>query len=182
MVDWSAEGGAPGLFALRGTIPYLQNGNILAAHTFIVHFTSTLLSRKAEVRSSVQSTALPIGPADAPNGEVTLTTDPVVNFCQLAVLTCQRARGDRNKSTRDAWVRLCGTYQSRGGILAQPEVRLALQELSTLYFDISPPRNQAANPFGDMLSSLFGGPGAGDGAKPQRTLKPAPASSDPGLD
>ncbi|KAF7977034.1 hypothetical protein HWV62_4792 [Athelia sp. TMB] len=181
MVDWSAEGGPAGLYALRGTIPYLQNGNILAAHTFITNFTSTIISRTPDLRSTNQSTALPIGPSDAPKGEVTLTTDSVLNFCQLAVLTCQRAQGDRNKTTRDAWVRLCGTYQSRGGILAQPEVRLALQELSTLYFAIPPPRNQAANPFGDMLSSLFGGPAGGGGAPtPRRAL--APASSDPGLD
>jgi hypothetical protein len=38
-------------------------------------------------------------------------------------LTCQRAQGERNKAVRESWVRLCGTYQSRGGLLATPEVR-----------------------------------------------------------
>jgi hypothetical protein len=47
----------------------------------------------------------------------------VLNFCQLAVLTCQRAQGDRSKIVRESWVRLCGTYQSKGGVLASPEVR-----------------------------------------------------------
>ncbi len=26
---------------------------------------------------------------------------------------------------REAWVRLCGTYQSKGGVIAKPEVRKA---------------------------------------------------------
>ncbi|KAG1822242.1 hypothetical protein EV424DRAFT_1398646, partial [Suillus variegatus] len=50
------------------------------------------------------------------------TTEPVLNFCQLAVLTCQRANGEKNKVMRESWVRLCGTYQSKGGILATREV------------------------------------------------------------
>lgn len=54
---------------------------------------------------------------------MTLTTDSVLNFCQLAVLTCQRASGDKNRVARESWVRLCGTYQSRGGVLTQVEVR-----------------------------------------------------------
>jgi len=184
MVDWSSGGGTPGLYALRGTIPYLQNGNILAAHTFVTHFTTTLLSRSPSYRSQCQPTPLPIGLADGLIGEVTLTNDPVVNFCQLAVLTCQRAQGDRSKAARESWVRLCGTYQSKGGILAAPEVRTALQEISQLYFAIAPPRTQAANPFGDMLSSLFGGAqSGGPGAPPaRRVLAPGSGSSTPGLD
>jgi golgi to ER traffic protein 4 len=118
----------------------------------------------------------------------------VINFAQLAVLTCQRAQGERNKVMRESWVRLCGTYQSRGGVLAQPEVRKVstdtpiqtkrlpstifqvLQDLATLYFAIPPPRSQPANPFGDMMSSLFGGaPGGGQPAR--RVLAPASAGS-----
>ncbi|KAF5379761.1 hypothetical protein D9615_005744 [Tricholomella constricta] len=147
---------------------YLQNGNILAARTFILHFTSAL-SKDSDVPH------VPVGSED----EVILTKDAVVNFSQLAVLTCQRAQGDKNKVMRESWVRLCGTYQSRGGILASPEVRAALNELANLYFAIPPPRSQAANPFGDMLSSLFGGPAA---AQPtRRMLSPAGAGA-PGLD
>jgi len=181
MVDWSAAGGTPGSFALRGTIPYLLNGNIMAAHTFITHFTTTIVSRSPSIRSSFQPAPLPIGASDAPSGEVVLTTDLALNFAQLAVLTCQRAQGDRNKAARESWVRLCGTYQIKGGILATPEVRKALQEVSQLYFAIPPPRSQPANPFGDMFSSLFaGGPPGGGAAPARRTLSPGTASS-PGL-
>jgi hypothetical protein len=184
MVDWSAAGGTPGLYALRGTIPYLQNGNILAAHTFITRFTTTLVSRSHSLRSPSQPTALTIGSPDDPSGEVILTMDSVLNFCQLAVATCQRAQGDRNKAAREAWVRLCGTYQSKGGVLASPEVRMALQELSQLYFAIPPPRTQAANPFGDMLSSLFAGgqSGGGSARAAPRMLSPSSGPSTPKLD
>ncbi|KAG5643278.1 hypothetical protein DXG03_001245 [Asterophora parasitica] len=167
-VQWSAAGGTPGAFALRGIIPYLQNGNILAARTFIFQFTSGL-------PKDPEDTRVPAGSAD----EVILTKDSVVNFAQLAVLTCQRAQGDKNKVMRESWVRLCGTYQSRGGLLALPEVRAALNELANLYFAIPLPRTQAANPFGDMMSSLFGGAPA---AQPtRRLLEPAGAGA-AGLD
>jgi hypothetical protein len=182
MVDWSAAGGTPGSFALRGTIPYLLNGNILAAHTFITHFTVTIVSRSPSLRSSSQPTPLPLGPSDTTSGEVILTTDSVLNFSQLAVLTCQRAQGDRNKVARESWVRLCGTYQSKGGILTTPEVRKALQELSQLYFAIPPPRSQPANPFGDMLSGLFAGGPPGSGAAPARRVLSPGTTSSPGLD
>jgi len=81
---------------------------------------------------------------------------------------------------REAWVRLCGTYQSKGGVLASAEVRKALQELSQLYFSIPPPRTQS-NPFGDMLSSLFAQPGGGGGAPARRVLSPGGAGGG-GLD
>jgi hypothetical protein len=128
--QWSSAGGTPGAFALRGIIPwvynceislfpflipngrYLQNGNILAARTFIKHFTSAL-------PKDLQPSPIPVGSMD----EVILTKDSIVNFSQIAVLTCQRAQGDKNKLLRESWVRLCGTYQSRGGILASPPVR-----------------------------------------------------------
>ncbi|RDB25952.1 Golgi to ER traffic protein 4 [Hypsizygus marmoreus] len=169
-IQWSSTGGSPGAFALRGIIPYLLNGNILAARTFITHFRSV-------VAKDPQATHIPVGPAD----EVILTKDPVVNFAQMAVLTCQRAQGDKNKVMRESWVRLCGTYQSRGGILAAPGVRSALNELATLYFGIPPPRSQAANPFGDIISSMFGGAGPGQAQPARRVLSPAKTSS-PGLD
>jgi len=168
--QWLSAGGLPGAFALRGTLPYLLNGNILAARTFITHFTTTLAQNSECPRVSVGST-----------DEVILVKDSVVNFAQIAVLTCQRAQGDRNKVMRESWVRLCGTYQSRGGILALPEVRTVLNELATLYFAIPPPQGQTGgNAFGDMLSSLFGGPGQGQ--RPQRVLTPANSGSLAGLD
>lgn len=94
---------------------YLQNGNILAARTFIKHY----VSASVLPRSTVGST-LPVGTS---GDEIIVAQDTFINFAQLAVVTCQRANGERNKVMRESWVRLCGTYQSRGGVLAQPEVR-----------------------------------------------------------
>ncbi|TDL25625.1 cytoplasmic protein [Rickenella mellea] len=180
---WQSTGSSasPGAFALRGTLPYLQNGNILAARTFLSNFISLSTTAKPSLLSSLTSTPLQLTIAGSPSegDEIVLTTDPTLNFLQLAVRTCQRAQGDRNKQVREAWIRLCGTYQSKGGLLAKPEVRMVLSELSTLYFAIPPPRNQAANPFGDMLSSLFGG--APTGAPAPRVLAPG-GSTSAGLD
>ncbi|OBZ72576.1 Golgi to ER traffic protein 4 [Grifola frondosa] len=165
-VEWSESGGVPGAFALRGTIPYLLNGNILAARTFITQF----------------SMPIPVGrPSEGPPDEIIFTKDSTVNFAQLAVRACQRSQGDKNKAMREAWVRLCGTYQSKGGLLATKEVRKALSEIAELYFAIPPPRGQQANPFGDMLSAMFGG-GPPAAAPARRILTPAPASSPQGLD
>lgn len=106
------------------THSYLQNGNILAARTFIVHFVSQMTSRRSSLLSSHQPTPIPVGkPVDGEQDEITFTTDSAVNFAQLAVRTCQRAQGEKNKALREAWVRLCGTYQSRGGDVANKEVR-----------------------------------------------------------
>lgn len=132
-VEWaSPTPSSCGVFALRGTIPwdvilfgsqlpcswvpsYLQNGNILAARTFINTYTSALSKSLLLAKNS----RITVGESE----EVVMTKDQVVNFAQMAVLTCQRAQGDKNKAMRESWVRLCGTYQSRGGLLASPEVR-----------------------------------------------------------
>ncbi|KAF8193392.1 hypothetical protein BJ912DRAFT_924570 [Pholiota molesta] len=150
---------------------YLQNGNVLAAKTFIKHYTATIPS---SIRLDSDS-VIPVGEKD----EVTMTKDMLVNFAQMVVLTCQRAQGAQNKVMRESWVRLCGTYQSKISILATPEMRATLNDIATLYFAIPPPRGQAANPFGDMMSSLFGG--AGPAQNTRRVLTPANPSS-PGLD
>ncbi|KAJ7746269.1 hypothetical protein B0H16DRAFT_1663815 [Mycena metata] len=166
-IEWSAsDPSSHGAFALRGTLPYLLNGNILGARTFIAHFVAAL--------PRASDTAMQVG-----DTEIILVKDQVVNFAQLAVLTCQRAQGDRNKAVRESWVRLCGTYQSRGGLLATIEVRQALTEISTLYFALAPPRSQGGNPLGDMISSMFGGPAQAQTAK--RVLAPAGVSAS-GLD
>lgn len=157
LVDWATEGGKPGNFALRGTLPYLENGNILAARTFITQFVSKLLPIRPSLVSSLQSSPMLVDDST----EVVFTTDSTINFCQLVVLTCQRANGEKSKAIRESWVRLCGTYQSKGGVLATKEVRVALQEISTLYFAIPPPRTQPDNPLGAMLSSMLGGAPAG---------------------
>lgn len=98
---------------------YLQNGNVLAAKVFIKQFTASL----PKSFHTGSSSPIAVGSSD----EVILRTDPIVNFAQIAVLTCQRAQGDKNKVMRESWVRLCGTYQSNNGLLAQPEVRKVRQ-------------------------------------------------------
>ncbi|KAH8118144.1 hypothetical protein DFH11DRAFT_1504154 [Phellopilus nigrolimitatus] len=178
MSEWwqaTALSASPGPFALRGTLPYLLNGNILAARTFITHFISLSSSARPSLRSALAPAPLPVPSSDS--DEIVFTSDQVLNFLQLAVRTCQRAQG--NKKAQEAWVRLCGTYLSRGGVLATTDVRKYLNEIATLYFAIPPPRNQAANPFGDVLSSLFGGAPSGGGPGP-RVLMPSPAAA--GLD
>ena len=103
---------------------YLQNGNILAARTFIIHLVSQMTSRRRSFISSLQPSPIPVGkPGEGDQDEIIFTTEPTVNFAQLAVRACQRAQGDRNKTMREAWVRLCGTYQSKGGLIAHREVR-----------------------------------------------------------
>ena len=76
---------------------------------------------------------------------------------------------------REAWVRLCGSYQNKGDIFASPEVRKVLNEIAHLYFALPIPKLQGANPLGEMLSSMFGGiPG---GSQTRRMLSPSPASA-----
>lgn len=148
-----------------------MNGNVLAARSFISSLLSSLVSSNPSLTSSLSTAPIPVGESS----ELILTTDPTLNWAQLAVLTCQRAQGAQSKPVREAWVRLCGTYQSKGGMLADPAVRQALQDISTLYFAIPAPRQQAANPFGDMFSSLLGGPPSGGGSQAPRKLAPPKA-------
>jgi len=178
MVEWSAVGGMPGNFALRGTLPYLENGNILAARTFIVQFVNKIITARPSLASSLDISPLPV----TDSSEVVLTTDNAVNFCQLAVLACQRGNAEKNKIMRESWIRLCGTYQSKGGVLASKEVRSALLEIATLYFAIPPPKTQPDNPLGAMLSSMLGG-GAPGSVPQRRVLTPGlTGPTAPGLD
>ncbi|KAI0034557.1 cytoplasmic protein [Vararia minispora EC-137] len=157
-----------GEFALRGTIPYLLDGNILAARTFLSAFLSHLPLADPPFRSS-EPNPIPIGGDDA----ITFTGVPVLNFIQLLIRVIQRADGERNKPMREAWVRLCGTYQSRGRVLATGEVRAALNELASAYFEFPPPRTQNANPLAEMMAGMFGGPASGTGAPQRRVITPS---------
>ena len=94
---------------------YLQNGNILAARTFMKYFTAGVPSSLRLDSDSVVS----VGEKD----QVIMTKDSLLNFAQMAILTCQRAQGDQNKVMRESWIRLCGTYQGRVAQLATPEMR-----------------------------------------------------------
>jgi len=165
MVDWSA-GKNPGLFALHGVLPYLQNGNILAARTFIKHFTSSFTSK----HPSFTSSSLSVGSDD----QIILTSDPILNFAQMTVQLCQRAQGDKNKLMRESWVRFCGAYQSKGGILATKEIRKVLGEIGELFFALPPPKGQQANPLDNIMSAFMGGGGPGP-QRQRRLLTPVSA-------
>jgi len=92
---------------------YLLNGNILAARTFLGAFIPYI--------SPSKGTAFPIG---STSDEIIFTPDSSLNFAQLAVHTVQRAAGAQNKTAREAWIRLYGTYRSRAAFFAQPEIRV----------------------------------------------------------
>jgi len=154
-------------------LPYLENGNVLAARTFIIHFVQRITVAHPTLTADVQPNPIPLADID----EITLTTDSMLNFAQLAVRVCQRAQGDKNKVMRECWIRLCVTYQSLGGPLAQNEIRRALGQIAELYFAIVLPRGQAANPLGDMFSALMGGPPGGGAQAPQRRRLPPPAAN-----
>ncbi|KAE9383157.1 hypothetical protein BT96DRAFT_1009580 [Gymnopus androsaceus JB14] len=132
-IHWATPTNTFGSFALRGTIPYLQNGNILAAQTFIKHFVSAPAIPRSE--SSCSSTIY-IGTSSY---EIVLAQD-LITTSQL-----RRVSVPKEIATKSC--------EKVGSVFAA-EVRRALQEIATLYFAIPPPRNQAANPITDMMSSV----------------------------
>ncbi|PVF98628.1 hypothetical protein CPB86DRAFT_806777 [Serendipita vermifera] len=179
---WSRNGAEPGTYASKGVIPYLIAGNVLAARTFLNQFLTTLIAARPSVLASpnpITIQALKSASEPPSTDEVYLTTDPVLNFLQLAIRACQRAKNPQpqGKQAQEAWIRLCGSYQSRRGLVAQPIYREALGEIGSLFFDLSPPRGAAnANPLQDLMASFMGGPPGGSKGPPKRTL-PAPAPS-----
>jgi golgi to ER traffic protein 4 len=155
---------------------YLLNGNILAARAFLSAFISRLPLDQAPFQSTAQQTPITFSTktvsSAAEEDSIILTGVPVLNFTQLAVRVCQRADDDRNKTIRETWIRLCGTYQSKGGLLATKEVRSVLNELAELYFAIPRPKAQNANPLGDMLAGMFGGPPSSASTQQRRAITP----------
>lgn len=71
---------------------------------------------------------------------------------------------------KSAWYVIELIYSSIQGI---NQVLQVLNELAILYFEIPPPRTANVNPFGDIMSSLFGGsPGSGPAVAQTRTITP----------
>ncbi|KAG8788327.1 hypothetical protein FRC15_004910 [Serendipita sp. 397] len=176
LFTWSRNGAEPGTYASKGVIPYLLRGNILAARAFLSQFLSLLIGARPSVLATPSPVVInPAGSEAASPDELYLTTEPVLNFLQLAIRTCQRAKnpGVQAKQVQEMWVRLCGSYQSRRGLVAQPGYREALGEIGTLFFDLPPPRAAANNnALQDMMSSFLGGKPGGSGGPPKRTLDP----------
>ncbi|KIM31594.1 hypothetical protein M408DRAFT_64328 [Serendipita vermifera MAFF 305830] len=175
---WSRNGADPGTYASKGVIPYLLAGNILAARIFLASFLTLLVAARPDILARQNAIPLPASGESAAD-EVYLTTDLTLNFLQLAIRTCQRAKNaqPQGKQAQEMWVRLCGSYQSRRGLVAQGVYREALSEIGTLFFDLPAPRAAAGNPLQDMMASFLGGPpGGGSQAPPKRTL-PIPAQA-----
>lgn len=92
----------------------------MAARTFVTHFVSLGITASPSLRSSLASSPLAV---PSSSDEVVFTSDQLVNFCQLAIRTCQRAQGAANRKAQEAWIRLSGTYLSKGLVLSKPDVR-----------------------------------------------------------
>ncbi|CCO34307.1 hypothetical protein BN14_08404 [Rhizoctonia solani AG-1 IB] len=123
---------------------------------------------------------VPLKSPDSDLDEVQITTDPTLNFLQLAVQTCQRAgwgpeattseEERNNRVSREVWLRLASRYRTR--IVGGDVMRDIIDSLGNIYFDIPAPR-KGGNPLQDMMSSFFGGgpaPDAGTQRKLRRTL------------
>jgi len=171
--EWSRSGAEPGAYASRGTIPLLRVGNILGARSFLSQFLSLLVSSHPETLAEPTPITMTVTPAGS--DEIIATTDHVLNFLQLAIRVCQRgAIGlPQSKQVQEMWVRLCGSYQSRRGVLTQPYYREALGEIGLLFFDLPPPRSANANPMADMMAAMMGG----GSFAPKRIGLPPPAPS-----
>ncbi|CAE6437821.1 unnamed protein product [Rhizoctonia solani] len=182
MFEWSRDGTNPGAYAIRGTIPYLLNTSILAARTFLTTFIGLLLAspQRATLLNQHFPDPVALKSPDSDPDEVQITTDPTLNFLQLAIQTCQRAgwgpeartpeEEKHNRVSREAWLRLASRYRAR--IVGGEIMRDVIDSLGNLYFDIPAPR-KGANPLQDMMSSFFGGgsaPDAGSQRKPRRAL------------
>ncbi|QRV89871.1 Golgi to ER traffic protein 4 [Ceratobasidium sp. AG-Ba] len=188
MFEWSRDGANPGAYAIRGTIPYLLNTSILAARTFLTTFLGLLLAspRKDSLINSHFPNPIPLNSPNSEQDEIQITTDPTLNFLQLAIQTCQRAgwgteattteEETQNRASRDAWLRLAARYRTR--VVGGETTRDAIESLGSLYFDL-PSARKGANPLQDMMSSLFGG-GEPTESRPARKLRRALPSA--GLD
>jgi hypothetical protein len=129
LFTWSRNGADPGTYASKGVIPFLLAGNILAARTFLNQYLALLIAARPGILARQGAVTLPSGGDGKGSGgavdEVYLTTDTTLNFLQLVVRTCQRAKNPapQGRQVQEMWVRLCGSYQSRRGLVALPVYR-----------------------------------------------------------
>jgi len=161
--EWYAsdEPSTAPLYIARAVFPYLLIGNLRAANTALLLFTSKLSSSNPglgfqEVSSS--SSDLRVCPSL-----------PLLNFLGLLLLAIQRGSPDlfrQLKSHYASHIRDAGTWDE------------ALSQIGQMYFGIKIPSQ--GNPLFDMMGSLFmGGGGAGGQNTATRKVEAPPA---PGLD
>lgn len=138
---WSRNGADPGTYASKGVIPYLLAGNILAARVFLSHFLSQLIATKpttlaktSPISFSVTMSESSTSPSSSSTDEVYLTTEPTLNFLQLIVRVCQRAKNPppQGRLGQEMWVRVCASYQNRRGLVANSLYREVRNHTLTL--------------------------------------------------
>ncbi|KAK0544079.1 hypothetical protein OC846_006192 [Tilletia horrida] len=176
-----------GKFALRALLPLLAQRALTASQAFLSNFTQLVTKRNSTLLIPIQPNPKPYAPPAAlanipsalPTLNIYVTSNPDLNFAQMALGLVSQASGQKSNrrgpvpiELRNAWIHLVRQYQREAGEYFEEEeyVGDALTIISSVYFDIAPPRAQG-NMLQDMMSSLFGGaPSGGSGASQPQSL------------
>lgn len=148
------------LYAARAIFPFLLAGNLRAANTAFLLFTSRLSSSNptlASQRISASTSEARIYPSL-----------PLMNFISLLLLAVQKGSSDLFR----------GLQQHYKQILAEQTEGSwdeALEHVGESFFGIRQPKQ--SNPLMDMMGAMFGGSGGGGGQGriPQSSPAPPPA-------
>ncbi|CAD6893792.1 unnamed protein product [Tilletia controversa] len=164
-----------GKFALRALLPLLAQRALSASQTFLSTFTQLVTKQTDKLLIPIKPNPKPYTPqpalANIPSAltdlQIYVTSSPDLNFAQMTLgLVAQGAgykssrRGAVPMELRNAWISVVRQYQRENSEFFEEEeyVSDALTIISSIYFDIAPPRGQG-NMLQDMMSSLFGGGG-----------------------
>ncbi|KAL9933205.1 hypothetical protein V8E36_007923 [Tilletia maclaganii] len=185
-----------GKFALRALLPLLAQRALSASQTFLSTFSQIVTKRNTNFLIPIQPNPKPYTPQAAlagipsflPNLNIYVTSSPDLNFAQMALGLVSQAAGLKSSrrgpvpvELRNAWINVVRQYQREATEYFEEEeyVGDALTIISSVYFDIAPPRAQG-NMLQDMMSSFFGGASGGAQQKPQTpSLKQAGTPSLP---
>jgi len=155
MIKWMPPNGSAAMFATRGVLPFLLCRNILAARVFLSDFIAQLIRQQPSILSL--SSPITLSSDNSADDEIYITTDPTLNFLQLAIRTCQRGNGlsaDIQRQAKAAFIDLFRRYKTKSEIVGSPVMNKAAAQLGDIYFGIPLPRQ--GNPLHDMMTSLFG--------------------------
>ncbi|RKO82835.1 hypothetical protein BDK51DRAFT_26219, partial [Blyttiomyces helicus] len=144
--EWSGEGyySDRGYFLLRAILPLLALKKIHHATLTFDTFTKRLSASAPAERSP--SLAGVNGP------EFPTFSSSLINFAQLLILVVQR-------DAPEAFIAIRGQY--RRTIAFDPWLGQVLEIIAAKFFDLGPKKQ--ANPFEDIMKSLFSGPPGGAG-------------------
>ncbi|KAL9055966.1 MAG: hypothetical protein Q9162_003263 [Coniocarpon cinnabarinum] len=139
------------LYLARALFPFLLVGNLRAANTAFLLFTSKLSSlhpalAAQQISSSVSEARV-------------YPSLPLLNFLSLLLLAVQRGSQDLFRMLQQHYKQVI--METTEGSWDD-----ALQHVGEMYFGIKPP--QQGNPLMDMMAGMFGGGGGGGGSKTQR--------------